>query len=348
MNTSQFENKKYTYTYIKNILLFNGNISNINDVKIGDKLMGHDSKPREILDIKKQNMEVYKIIPSRGEMYTVSKKHKLILTVYETSESFKKGDNIEMVVEEFLSLPKKIQKTMRIFKKEVEFEKNLIPIDSYLLGLWIGDPYHISQENILNSLSYIYSEVEHVLSKKFKSIKIVTSLETDSDKEKFADILCDYGLLTESGDNKYIPLDFIVNTKKCRLNLLAGLLDVAGSFDIKGSSYEFKSSNERLVDDCVFLIRSLGFFANKRIIKETGIVQNKRKILTTYKIIINGNITEIPCRILKKKFNKIENEKDNLSSNFHILFDKEEEYPEFVLDGDNKFLLSTLDVVSQS
>ncbi len=346
MNIIQNDTKKYIYN--KNILLFNGDIININDVKIGDKLMGHDSKPREVLDIKKQNMEIYKIIPSRGEMYTVSKTHKLILVVNEQFDSFKKGDNIEMTVEEFLSLPKKNQRALRIFKKDVEFDKNQIPIDSYLLGLWIGDPYHISQESILESLSYIYSEVEHVLSKKFKSKNMVTTLETESDKEKFADILCEYNLLTESGDNKYIPLNFIVNTRKCRLNLLAGLLDVAGSFDIKGSSYEFKSKNERLIDDCIFLIRSLGFFANKRIIKESGIFQNKRKILTSYKIIINGNITEIPCRILKKKFNKTENEKDSLTSNFHILFDKEDEYLEFTLDVDNKFLLSTFDVVSQS
>jgi replicative DNA helicase len=346
MNTNQSDIKKYTYT--KNVLLFNGDIININDIKVGDKLMGYDSKPREVLNIKKQTTEIYKIIPSRGEMYTVSKKHKLILIVNETSDSFNKGDNIEMTVEEFLSLPKKIQRIMRIFKKEIEFDKNQLPIDSYLFGLWVGDPYHISQENIINSLTYIYSEIENILSKKFRSKNMITTLETQEDKEKFADILCEYGLLTESGDNKYLPLNFIVNTKKCRLNLLAGLLDVSGSFDIRGSSYEFKSNNERLIDDCMFLIRSLGFFANKRIIKESGISQNKRKALTSYKIIINGNITEIPCRILKKKFNKIENDKDILTSNFHVLFDKEDEYLEFELDGDNKFLLSTFDVVSQS
>lgn len=346
MNIIQSDIKKYIYT--KKALLFNGDIININDIKIGDKLMGDDSKPREVLDIKKNNMEIFKIIPSRGEMYTVSKNHKLILTVHESNDIFKKGDNIEISVEEFLSLSKKIQRSMRILKKEVDFDKNYIPIDSYLLGLWVGDPFHTSEENILNSLSYIYSEIEHVLSKNFKSNKMVTTLETSGDREKFADILCEYGLLTENGDNKYIPQNFIINTQKCRLNFLAGLLDVSGSFDTKGTSYEFKSNNERLIDDCIFLVRSLGFFANKRIIKETGIVQNKRKFLSSYKIIINGNILDIPCRILKKKFNKIDNEKDNLTSNFHVLFDKEDECSEFILDGNNKFLLSTFDVVSQS
>ena len=135
MNIIQSDIKKYIYT--KKALLFNGDIININDIKIGDKLMGDDSKPREVLDIKKNNMEIFKIISSRGEMYTVSKNHKLILTVHESNDIFKKGDNIEISVEEFLSLSKKTQRSMRILKKEVDkgYQEPFIDDASAMLGI---------------------------------------------------------------------------------------------------------------------------------------------------------------------------------------------------------------------
>lgn len=61
------------------ILMYDGTIKMVQDVKVGDKLMGDDSTPRKVLSLAQGQDEMYDIIPVKGDKYTVNQEHILVL-----------------------------------------------------------------------------------------------------------------------------------------------------------------------------------------------------------------------------------------------------------------------------
>ena len=62
------------------ILMYDGKIKNVEDVQVGDVVMGDDSTPRNVEEVCHNFDEMFKITPiSGGESYTVNKQHKLVL-----------------------------------------------------------------------------------------------------------------------------------------------------------------------------------------------------------------------------------------------------------------------------
>ena len=61
------------------ILMYDGSIKMVQDVKIGDLLMGDDSTPRTVLSLGSGKDELYDIVPTKGEKYGVNSEHILCL-----------------------------------------------------------------------------------------------------------------------------------------------------------------------------------------------------------------------------------------------------------------------------
>ena len=61
------------------ILMYDGTIKMVQDVKIGDIIMGDDSNPRNVLNLGRGEDELYEIIPNKGEKYVVNSEHILCL-----------------------------------------------------------------------------------------------------------------------------------------------------------------------------------------------------------------------------------------------------------------------------
>jgi intein/homing endonuclease len=80
--------------------------------------------------------------------------------------------------------------------------------------------------------------------------------------------------------NKHIPLIYKCNSRENRLKLLAGLIDSDGHL-IKNGGFEFTQKNERLMDDVIYLARSLGFSCDKKI-KNTSWTYKGEKKTGTY------------------------------------------------------------------
>jgi len=61
------------------IIMYDGSIKLVQDIKVGDKLMGDDSTPRKVLSLANGKDEMYDIIPVKGDKYTVNSEHILVL-----------------------------------------------------------------------------------------------------------------------------------------------------------------------------------------------------------------------------------------------------------------------------
>ena len=120
------------------VLLYNGEIKKVEDIIAGERVMGWDSTPRTVLELCRNRDEMFKIVPEKGESYTVNLKHKLVL-VSSSSEL------LEITVEEFMAKSERFRDNWRIFKRSVEFPT--IPVD---------DPYTFGYSNIKDSIPREY------------------------------------------------------------------------------------------------------------------------------------------------------------------------------------------------
>ncbi len=61
------------------ILMFDGTIKHVQDIEVGEQLMGDDSTPREVLNLVRGNNMMYQITNVKGESYIVNSDHILCL-----------------------------------------------------------------------------------------------------------------------------------------------------------------------------------------------------------------------------------------------------------------------------
>ena len=63
------------------VLMYDGTKKNVEDIKVGERVMGDDSKERNILSVISGEEEMFEINPVKGEPFVVNKSHILTLWV---------------------------------------------------------------------------------------------------------------------------------------------------------------------------------------------------------------------------------------------------------------------------
>ena len=127
------------------VLMFDGSIKNVEDVKVGDQVMGDDSTVRNVLELCQNRDTMYKLSPMFGQPYTVNKGHKLVI-LNKRNRQMK-----EVTVQRFLS--ENIDDWLLI-KNMVMFPTREIQSSAYGTGLLVGneDIKYIPSEYMINSV----------------------------------------------------------------------------------------------------------------------------------------------------------------------------------------------------
>jgi hypothetical protein len=73
------------------VLMYDGSIKKVEEIIVGDLIMGPDSLPRKVLSTTAGEEELFKITPKRGEPFVVNKSH--ILSLVMTGGYYKKQIN---------------------------------------------------------------------------------------------------------------------------------------------------------------------------------------------------------------------------------------------------------------
>lgn len=119
------------------VILYNGTIKNVEDIVVGDILMGDDSTPRNVLSICSGTDVMYKIYQKNGDNYTVNSPHILSLTN-------KTKEILDIPVTEFLAKDKTFRTQYRGYKVSVEFEEKTIYEHPYNFGKKLDDTNQIN------------------------------------------------------------------------------------------------------------------------------------------------------------------------------------------------------------
>ena len=339
--------------YGTEVLMFDGSTKEVQDIKVGDQLMGWDSKPRNVLNTTKGNEELIKIIPNKGEPWVCNKSH--ILSVIESGkwksfEHLPHSSYIEDInVMELHNLNFKYNRK-KLFKVPLDFEEKKILIDPYWLGYWLGDGTShkpslcVGNNDVKIIEEYMWTYAQSLgLNLSFgnsrDSVEIINFIANGKNTPNrtsniLTDYLKDYNLL----NNKHIPKEYLLNSRENRLKLLAGLIDSDGGGSQKDKIYDFCLVNKELSKNLTFLCRSLGYNVNNSI----KIIKGKEY----YRTIISGEFSEINKYILhKRKIYEIRKiNKNPLVYGFKTESLGNGDYYGFEIDGDKRFMLGDFTV----
>jgi hypothetical protein len=373
------------------IMLSDGSTKMVQNIQVGDFLMGDDSTPRTVLSLARGQDKMYDIIPVKGEKYTVNQEHilclrasgfpKMAFNKHKANHSFnvqwidnnefqsrtfsynlenleekrkeaeaffatiKHSDNvIEISVKDYLKLSDKKKGFLKGYRTAVDFEEKELPMDPYMIGYWLGDGSSAS-----TSITSQDSTVLYYFAKNLPKYGISLVHGTDYtyrisgngryNNNPFLNTLKEQNMI----NNKHIPMLYKCNSRENRLKLLAGLLDSDGHYSRGG--FEFTQKNETLMDDVVYLARSLGFSCYKSEKKTTWTYKGQKNHGTAFRISIHGNgLDEIPTKIPRKRAEPRKQIKDVLVSGIKVEYVGKGDYYGFTLDGNCRYVIGDFTV----
>jgi len=397
------------------IIMYDGSIKMIQDINVGEFLMGDDSSKRTVLSLARGNEELFEIKPIKGDSYIVNKSHilslKNVINLYDCKSSYcikwfclkdkkvkcksllKKKYTYEQVLEfknnikkefgivdinlqEYLKLTKSQKHILKGYKVPINFPVKQVPLDPYMIGFWLGDGTNACAQittqdsiilhyfrknlkslnlmlshnnkysyNITNNRKPIYKGTCNlcniILENKYRDYYFCTEICCKIYKKGiFNKTLQDYNLI----NNKHIPDIYKYNSRENRLKLLAGLIDSDGNLK-KNGGFEFSQKNEKLMDDVVYLCRSLGFSCYKNIKKTSWTYKGIKKYGTTFIICISGSgIEQIPTLCIRKQSAPRKQKKDVLCYGFNVIPKDLGNYYGFELDSNKRYMLGDFSV----
>jgi len=223
---------------------------------------------------------------------------------------------IEISVLEYLKLSASFKKYLKGYKTSVIFKNIDLPLDPYMIGFWLGDGnantsvittqdstiINYFQHNLIKYKCYLRYNGSSIKYDNVKNNEYTYRINGDGTGNvgcnHFLNTLKDLNLI----NNKHIPHIYKCNSRENRLKLLAGILDADGS--LASNQFEFSQclEHEQIIDDVIYLCRSLGFSCYKNIKKTSWTYKGVKKYGKAWRIVISGKgIEEIPTLCPRKK-----------------------------------------------
>ena len=340
------------------VLMFNGEIKKVEDIVIGDLLMGADSSPRTVLSLAQGQEDMYKIVPTKGDSYTVNQSHilslvktngKVRLSKRKPTEKIKNLDGVvtNISVKDWLNKSSYFKKEWKGYRVGVNFPSQELPLDPYFLGVWLGDGNShnagVTSDDV-EIVEAVYTlAAEYGLngteSERAGTFRINTGIRS-SRLNHVLEALRTLGVL----NNKHIPLKYKANSRANRLMLLAGIMDSDGSLS-GNNGYDYISKDRLLAEDVAYVSRSLGFSAYISPCKKTCTNSKRGRVEGQYfRVYISGDTEEIPIRLSRKKSIIRKQKKNVLRTAIKVEPVGWGDYFGFELDGDGLFLLGDFTV----
>lgn len=338
------------------VIRADGTTARIEDIKVGDQLLGPDGGVRNVLALGRGAETMYEVAPVKGPAYYVNESHILSLRRSYTGRCRLSDGTYVPAQQEVLNVNVKVWSessaaTQKLFKGyragPLEFVREAVPlaVPPYILGAWLGDGHSEGP-----TLSKPFCRMVEEWQAYGKSL----GLEMHEYRKDAND--CSAWRLALPGKrsrtnparsaldslgvlgNKHIPEAYRLAPLKDRLELLAGLLDSDGS--VSRGGYDWISKCPKMAEDLVFLCRSVGLAAYLQVctksIKRLGFSG------TYYRVSVSGDCERIPCR--DKRVPARKQIKSHLVTGLGFKRLGVEDYYGVVLDGDHLFLLGDFTV----
>lgn len=316
------------------VLLFDGSIKKVEDVVVGDLLIGPDSLPRKVLSLGRGRSELFKITPKGGEPFTCNAEHILSLQMSGS------GEKVLRSLAELEKENREFKHSAKLWRSPIIFSKKAVPFDPYLVGLYIGDgsrkiPCLTLGDKDTEVIEWVKNwayhnlyEVREELGQGCTMYHLTQTWKPENSlRSELLPIIC-------VDDEKRIPKEYLINSEYVRLQVLAGLLDSDG-YLVKKTVFDLVTKFKNLAEDVAMLGRSLGYRCTVSPCRKgcgdfSGLY---------YRVIISGDTDHIPCKLPRRQATHRKQKKDWRRYGFTVESIGIGDYFGFQLSGDGLYLL---------
>lgn len=244
------------------------------DLKDGDIIFGSDGNPCKVVkahDIM-YDRPCYRVFFDNGEEIVADEEH--LWFTQNSSERQRKCEGSVKTTKQILDTlckggKKEPNHRISTNSSGVYYPDKELPIDPYVLGLWLGDGASEGSQitagarDVFELVEFLKTrkQFDEIIVNKYKN-NVYGIRPTTKDTKRTTSLntlLKQHGLVF----NKHIPADYMVSSREQRIDLLKGLIDSDGYIDQKGNSH-FYNTNIELTDQVNQLVRSLGYKTTSR------------------------------------------------------------------------------------
>ena len=353
------------------VLMYDGTLKKIEDIKVNDLVMGTNSEPRKVLDTTKGFSHLWKIKQDHAQDYIVNDNHVLTLNkapwCKKDRGAFKNGhykrplgsyhlydDVLDISIQDYIKKSNRWKSAFYGIKsKTIQYKEIKTFVDPYVFGAWLGDGskdrFDITtmDDEILEAFRRFafklgLKENKHSKENNRASTYIYTG---GHGKGQIINSFVRYIKEKNLYKNKHIPHEYMVNSEENRLQLLAGLIDTDGTKS-KRVGYVFGQKNYELSKQVKQVADSLGF---KTSINKQYTTCNGKRFLS-YRVYIGGNIWRIPSKLKRKQIPISERilNIDPLTTSIKLEDAGIGEYAGISIDGNHRFLLEDSTITHNS
>jgi phosphate starvation-inducible PhoH-like protein len=255
------------------------------EIKVGDLVIGSDGKPIVVTGVFPQGeKQVYRVTMTDGSNTLACAEH---LWQVRTLED-KQRNRSPRVLQTQAMLGNfrrnhQYRYELPLLSAPVEWAAREVPIEPYALGLMLGDRclsgktspiFATAETELVSSLSLSFAALNRHIRRKSEIDYVIVDPLAGKGGNKSAPVrnpltqaLRELNLPGTCSPSKFIPEVYLYNSAAVRIALLQGLLDTDGgpvTPDGRSCRIQYSTTSERLKDDVVFLVRSLGGVASWR------------------------------------------------------------------------------------
>ena len=272
------------------------------DIQVGDYIFGDNGNITKVIDIPFDGVSpIYEIELSNGYKVKCSDEHLWKV------KSHSLGREVIVSTKTLLNMYKRKRKVTNNIKKGyeldctipkgcgVEFSYRATKVDPYTFGLMLGDGcFRIPR--MKNKAYFTANKDDFEVYNKYIPYNWVKYSNTkcgyNLNIPNFGDILKDYGLFFVKSEDKFIPQEYMQNSREVRISLLKGILDADGT--VTNGKIEIVLSSRRMIGDIQWICSSLGIPTSTIREKKTWYYDmNRIKVpcLTAYRLSIFSDIS---------------------------------------------------------
>lgn len=252
-----------------------GGWKNIEDIRIGDRVIGRDGLPTNVIGVYPQGaVDSYLVTFGDGREVVVCGEHLWQSFYVNTTEHTRWQVRTTKEIERLISMP-----NPRVYiplPEPEEMPEVDVKIHPYVLGVLLGDG-HMTAKVVAWTKPDL--ELRDRMATLLPSYQIKlqpdgrdqTWLATTTEYNGVIDGLITYGLKGCRSWEKFIPTEYLNGSIEQRWELVRGLMDTDGTVNKDGGQPSFCTTSATLAEQLQYLIRSLGGIAkiSRRVTKYT-------------------------------------------------------------------------------
>jgi len=305
----------------------------LGELTLEDQIYGSSGQPINITHLHpiEYNRPCYKVTFDNGETIIADENHEWFTQTRRERSKNKPGS---------IKTTKQIKDSLKVWKSSTEpnhripmvlngikNEKKELPIDPYVLGLWLGDGMKESGEIVVGNrdFDHVYNKLktnnqfDKLIVKKYPYIsahyiRLTTNKQIQT--KSLNALIKKHNLYK----NKHIPEEYFTASREQKLQLLTGLMDSDGYIEKSNGAAMFYTSCDHFCNQVKRLITEIGYKPKIQTKQAKLYGVNKR---TSYGISFKPRepVATIPFKYNRLKFESITENHPQKRSQFHYIID---------------------------